>query len=287
MIRQIARKFLKGASWDNPVLNAGFLALDPVDWAVRVPRGLGHLPRYSRRIRSNGVGGQFGGGKFAHLGNLLANHLETHAGLTSGSRVLEIGCGVGRTAYALLDRLEQGGFTGMDIERVSIEDCQQRGVFKRKGFKFDSLDVRNDEYNPNGKYYAHEYRFPYDDNAFDVIFLVSVFTHMLTKDVEQYIAEISRMLAPGGHCMVTTFLMDHGREGQLGTFDHTEDRHSFIDPKMPEVAVGYEQGFFEENFAKHGVELSHGPIWGAWRKNSPLSEGANFGQDILFFRKPK
>lgn len=285
MIRRIARKFLKGASWQNPLLNTAFKLVDPVDWAARKAKGLGDLPRYSVRVRSNGTSGQFNGEKFDKFGNLLADHLANHAGMTKTSRVLEIGCGCGRTAHALVHRLEDGGFTGMDIERISIEDCQRRSVFRKKRFRFDLLDVQNDEYNPTGKFKADEYRFPYPDGSFDVIFLVSVFTHMLTRDVEHYIAEIARLLAPGGHCMVTTFLMDHGREGHVGNFTHQSERHSFVDPEMPEIAVGYDQAFFTENFGKHEMKLVHGPVFGGWRTGSPLSENAEFGQDILFFRK--
>ena len=50
--------------------------------------------------------------------------------------------------------------------------------------------------------------FPCADNSFDLVFLTSVFTHMFAGDVENYLSEISRVLKPGGKCLITWFLLD-------------------------------------------------------------------------------
>ena len=55
---------------------------------------------------------------------------------------------------------------------------------------------------------ASAYRFPFADQAFDFIFLASVFTHMLPDAVEHYVHEISRLLAPGGVCVASYFLLN-------------------------------------------------------------------------------
>ena len=93
---RVARRHFKGVSWQHPVVSRVLLSLDPVDYLVRLPRGLAYLPKYSIRVRSNGVTGQFGGGRFARFGALIASYLQRYAGVTPSSRVLEIGCGCGR-----------------------------------------------------------------------------------------------------------------------------------------------------------------------------------------------
>ena len=44
----------------------------------------------------------------------------------------------------------------MDIERVALESAQNNGLFQRKEFRFELLDIRNDLYNPQVRYLALE-----------------------------------------------------------------------------------------------------------------------------------
>ena len=56
--------------------------------------------------------------------------------------------------------------------------------------------------------FAAPIQLPLADRAFDVIFLYSVFTHMLSPDVERYLSEIARLLAPGGKALFTVYAED-------------------------------------------------------------------------------
>ncbi|MCI5157348.1 MAG: methyltransferase domain-containing protein, partial [Candidatus Electrothrix sp. AUS1_2] len=93
-----------------------------------------NLPSYSIRVRSNGVTKQFGGKKFHDFGILLAEHLIKYAFLSKKSNVLEIGCGCGRTAFALSEILEDGNFTGVDIEKKTLHSCRRNSLFIKKNF---------------------------------------------------------------------------------------------------------------------------------------------------------
>ena len=65
-------------------------------------------------------------------------------------------------------------------------DWAQRTITARyPNFTFQNADIFNKWYNPGGAFAASEYRFPYDDESFDFIFLTSVFTHMLAPDVRR------------------------------------------------------------------------------------------------------
>ena len=241
--------------------------------------------RYSARIRSNGVGRQFGGARFAGEGRLLRELLEREAGLEPGSRVLEIGCGCGRTAYALAERLEPGHYTGMDVEREALEACRRSRSLAQRGFRFDWMDVLNREYNPTGSLSADSYRFPYPERSFDVVFLVSVFTHMLPRDVENYAGEIARMLRPGGRCLFTGFLLDHGTRGKQLAFRFRAGEARFEREDLPEIAVAYESRFFVELFRRHALAPAREPLIGTWRLGPP-EPTVRFGQDVLVFARP-
>jgi len=274
---------MQGASWQHPLIRAGLFALDPLDAAVRKGRGLKHLPRYSARVRSNGVSGQFGGEKFDREGKGVLHLLRQYCNLCPESRVLEIGCGSGRTAVQLADFLKPGRYTGMDIERVSLDACRNNQRLASQDFRFDLIDIQNNEYNPNGRFRADEYRFSYPDGSIDTVFLMSVFTHMLPKHINHYISEIGRMLDGGGACLFSTFLLDHGR-GQGGiTFTHDGEGFSYYDSRMPEVAVAYPQHFFEDGFARAGLALEK-TMLGSWRGDGRTSE-TELAQDVLVFKK--
>lgn len=284
-MRLLARKllFMHGASWQHPVIRLGLLALDPLDAAVRNMRGLRDLPRYSARVRSNGVSNQFGGEKFAREGKGVLHLLKQYCNLHTRSRVLEIGCGSGRTAVQLADFLEPGQYVGMDIEKVSLEACSNNRRLASRNFKFDLIDIQNNEYNPNGRFRADEYRFSYPDRSMDTVFLMSVFTHMLPGDISHYITEIGRMLDQGGTCLFSTFLLDHGRGERGITFTHDGEGFSYYDARMPEIAVAYPQRFFEDGFGKEGLVLDK-VMLGSWRGDGRVSE-TELAQDVLVFRK--
>lgn len=285
MLKKAIKFIIPGVSWQNPVINSAFKLIDPIDYLVRFTNGLTGLPPYSIRVRSNGVTKQFGGKSFYQFGKRLAEHLRAYASLNNNSKVLEIGCGCGRTCFALSEILNDGNFVGMDIEKKSLEACKNNSIFIKKKFRFDYLDVHNNQYNPDGQYEASFYTFPYDENEFEVIFLVSVFTHMLTDDVKNYIAEISRMLKPGGVCMLTTFLMDRGRSTSGMSFPYKEKDHCYFNQLMPEVAVGYFLDFYTEQFASYGLKQVHDTLWGTWRNSQEVASSSGFPQDIIFFAK--
>lgn len=285
-MRSFIKKFVKGVAWQNPVINLVLKFIDPVDSVLCKLNGNKGIPAYSIRVRSNGFNGQLGGKRFANNGEILKSLLQQHCEISPSSDILEIGCGCGRTAIALSNYLESGSFVGMDIEQTSLNACITNKTLQRPNFTFDFLDVKNDEFNPHGKYEANEYRFPYEDSSFDTIFLVSVFTHMLTDDVTQYIDEISRLLKPDGTAFITTFLMDDGAQSSGLNFPFKEQEHFYSTEEMPEIAVGYLKSFYDSRFLKNGLIEKKSPIMGKWRNPNELNNIGDFSQDIVLYKKP-
>ena len=92
--------------------------------------------------------------------------------------------------------------------RRAIEWCQRVITPRYPNFHFRFSDIHNSFYNPRGRFRDFEYRFPYADESFDFVILSSVFTHMLSKGVAHYVSEVSRVLASGGRCFSTWFLLN-------------------------------------------------------------------------------
>ena len=277
-LRTMARGLVKGVTWKNPVVNLAVQAIDPIDSIARRIGGRSHLPRYSIRARSVGIRNDIGGREFVQVGQRMGDLLRTYAALTPESKVLEIGCGCGRNAFALAGHLNHGNYTGMDIEQVALADARSNRLLRAKGFQFDFLDVRNDAYNPAGRYPATDYVLPYPDRSFDLVFMVSVFTHMLTGEVRNYVRQIARVLKPGGRCFLTAFLRD-GRDDRQFPF-HAEE-HSYANQAIPGIAVAYRHAFLAATFAVCGMQLSAGPVWGSAHHDALRSRD----QDIVVFTK--
>ncbi|WP_091736118.1 class I SAM-dependent methyltransferase [Phenylobacterium immobile] len=103
------------------------------------------------------------------------------------TRVLEFGCGSGRVARWVIDGT-QARFTGCDINPKLIAWCQANLAG----------DFRLTELAPP---------LPYADAAFDLVYALSVFTHMHEANARAWFAELARVTAPGGLALLT-FLDD-------------------------------------------------------------------------------
>ena len=284
---KLIRKLYTGVTWRNPVINSVFKIIDIPDYAVRLLTGMLGLPKYSIRVRSRGVANQFGGALFQEQGIFMAELLSKYASLKPNSDVVEIGCGCGCGAVGLSRVLNGGSYRGMDIDAKSIVACQKNSVFSGKNFQFSRMDLYSSQYNPVGKFKSSEFIFPYLDESADIVFLTSVFTHMLPLDVEHYIAEISRILRPGGVLLCTVFLMDLGDEGASISFPYDRGNHRLHQETIPERAVGYMYPFFRDICQSVGLHPRHEPVYGNWRSHVMDGNDKNisFGQDILVFEK--
>src|SRR5262249_45691230 len=148
-----------------------------------------------------------GCGSFRKIGDEFLQHFINVGGLKSDHRVLDVGCGIGRMAIPLTQYLSpKGSYDGFDIVDFGIEWCRQYIGDKYPNFRFQMADICNKTYHPAGRYDASVYRFPYPNESFDFVFLTSVFTHMMPAEFENYLAEIARVLKPGGRVFSTFFL---------------------------------------------------------------------------------
>jgi SAM-dependent methyltransferase len=210
-----------------------------------------------------------GGGDFKRTGNDFRKLFIELGRLKPTHRVLDIGCGIGRMAGPLTTYLSNGGtYEGFDIVKDGIDWCQTNITTRYPNFKFQVADIHNDHYNPSGRYLGTEYKFPFSDREFDFAFLTSVFTHMPTAEVEQYVHEIGRVLKPGGTCLATFFLINDESRRLMTTpksahnIQHYAEGRYIAYPDDPEICVGFDEVYVRELFRQHGMEIKIYP--GEW-----------------------
>ena len=158
------------------------------------------------------------------------------------------------------------------------------------------IDIRNSRYNPSGEIDASDYRFPYPDESFDIVFAASIFTHCLPEATINYIREAGRVLKPGGRCLFSFFLLDNYRPGQvrpLGfarpifNFDHSFGDYgaefAVVRPDNPEFMTAYSQRLIERIAVESGLEPLQPPVPGLW---SGSFDNWICSQDLIVLRKP-
>ena len=211
-----------------------------------------------------------GPGDFEKIGQEFFELSKELGNITPGDRILEIGCGMGRMAFPYKAFLsEKGSYVGMDIVEEGIEWCRNRIAPNDSRFQFILADIKNDLYNPNGKFLAREYVFPFEANQFDYIFLTSVFTHMLPEEIDQYISEISRVLKKGGRVMATFFLINKNVEELIASkksmfsFDVDFGSYRTISKQVKESNVAIDESYLLEKVEKSKL-MVEGIHYGSW-----------------------
>lgn len=210
------------------------------------------------------------------------------AGLQPDHAVLEVGSGTGRIAASLTSVLSPiGRFEGFDIGLEGVAWCRSNMTPRFPRFRFQHADIFNASYNPKGRETAATYRFPFADATFDVVMATSVLTHMYRKDTAHYLAEIARVLRPGGRSFLTHFLLT-AESRQALTAARSAMPFAFpvpegltVDASVPEAAIAIDLDAVRTDYAAADLVMDS-ILAGRWSGNA---EGAHF-QDIVVARKP-
>jgi SAM-dependent methyltransferase len=222
-----------------------------------------------------------GHGDFRATGEEFLELFRRLADLRTYDRVLDIGCGIGRMARALVPVLRPpGSYDGFDIAQPGIRWCQAHYGDTPAPFRFQHADVRNSVYNPAGRATPEAYTFPYGDGSFDLAIATSVFTHLLPEAADHYLAQAARVLAPEGRLFATWFLVER-TDTPPPPFqtDVSLAPAAVSDPAAPETAVAYPEAWLRERLNANGFEL-HAVHRGSWRGDTGVTL-----QDVVVARR--
>ena len=215
----------------------------------------------------------------------LKQSLISLTDLSPTSRVLDIGCGFGRLGIPLSHYLRKDGlYEGIDIVRSAIKWCNRNVSGPHKNIHFIHADIHNAEYNPRGRLKASDYRLPFEDSSFDIVVLISVFTHMLPTEVDHYLSEIARVLSPGGRCYATYSIITERVKTNMTAgiasmnFKHDLGTHWVMNMNVPELAVAYEGVYLRALYHNHNLE----PEFHLGRWSDGLGTGS---QDLVISRR--
>jgi len=122
----------------------------------------------------------------------LAELLHHDSLYPAGSRVLEIGCGVGAQTVLLARRSPGAQFTSVDVSPLSVQAAE--AAVRRAGFKnvaFQTADL---------------FKLPYAPASFDHVFVCFVLEHL--PEPARAVRRLKTVLKPGG--TLTVIEGDHG-----------------------------------------------------------------------------
>ena len=147
------------------------------------------LPPPELRFR---VAGDPGADRFVRVGaetvdNLNACLASVGYSLDSFEAILDFGAGCGRTLIPISRRLPRARLYAVDTDHDAIEWCQRN---------LSTVESRSNAAQPP---------LPFDDGYFDLIYAVSVFTHLGPAMEQQWLAELKRVLRPGGIAVLTVY----------------------------------------------------------------------------------
>jgi len=232
-----------------------------------------------------------GSGDFIKQGEHQVNLLKKYANLKEKDCVLDIGSGIGRTAVSLTKFLtKEGRYEGFDVVEKGVKWCNSRIKKDFSNFNFIYVPLNNDLYNSKEKK-ASEFKFPYPDKTFDVVFLFSVFTHMQIDEIEHYLSEIHRVLKSNGKCLSTFFLYNSNNESIVSniegfSFPIKKEGYRLMSDKVKSANIAINESQLDMMTAKNNL-CKITVVEGSW-KAKEQSLGVNIDdeyQDIVVLEK--
>jgi SAM-dependent methyltransferase len=206
--------------------------------------------------------------RFQSVGKELAVNIldvvKQRVVLSDQSNVLDFGCGCGRVIKDFRE-LSPGSLFGTDIDGEAIDWCQKNLASIASFFV-------NDDFPP----------LPFTDRKFDLIYSISIFTH-LPEDMQfAWLAELERVLVAGGWAILTV----HG-----ASLFPREQLEQAVTREFDEKGFDYNIGAGTEGLPKYYQTAFHSKnyIYEHWNRilivDEIIERGAGRVQDIIVCRK--
>jgi len=223
-----------------------------------------------------------GRGDFIKVGKFWAQKFIKEGGLKPADNLLDIGSGIGRMAVGLTPFLK-GEYEGFDAVKQGVDWCKTHITARFPNFHFTYVNLNNDLYKSAG-IDAATFKFPYEADKFNFAISISVFTHMLDNEVENYLKETNRVLERGGILMSTFFIVgqDYTSENSGFHFPYDHGNYLLMDEVVKSANVAFRKEYLFNLCKLNGFEIvSYVP--GYWQKS--VAQQENDFQDYLILKK--
>jgi cyclopropane fatty-acyl-phospholipid synthase-like methyltransferase len=148
------------------------------------------------------------------LSGQLQFELLQREGCRTVSKVLEVGCGCLHLGVPLIQYLDQGNYVGVDpnewLRQEAMKSRRVRQLVTDKQARFLTVD-------------------DFDASAsgvkFDLIFSHSVLSHCAHWQLDQFLRNVSKVLAPEGRILASIRLAEGNSYGSSGTPDKNDSMH--------------------------------------------------------------
>jgi ubiquinone/menaquinone biosynthesis C-methylase UbiE len=139
-------------------------------------------------------------GTFRELRQRTANLAQ----LQPGEQVLDVGCGTGTLAIEVARRVGRAGrVAGVDPGTQQIGRARAKAARRHVPIEFQIGVIE---------------QLPFPDQTFDVAFSTLMMHHLPAPLKRQGLAEIARVLKPGGRLVIADFARKQERQGQAARF---------------------------------------------------------------------
>jgi len=246
------------------------------------------------KMRSTEMNDWVGGTDPEVVGNASADLIRRLMPISSESKILDFGCGIGRGMVSLLRGGAPAKVVGMDIMPPVISFCQENIAPHFPQVSFDLIEGANDHYD---QFIGDQFRKPlaqieqeYKD-YFNIAYAFSVFTHIDRKDFVNVLKLVESMLAPGGYFLFTCFTLT---EFSRKMIDHSQTifplvNKAYVDngevlwgeQNDPLAFIAFDKQLLEAMTWEAGLAIMK-VEYGCWM-------GGNIGsslQDLIVVRKP-
>ncbi len=221
-----------------------------------------------------------GSGDFIKAGLDWATFFKLH-GLQVHDSFLDIGSGIGRIALGLTS-VHKGKYEGFEAMQVGAEWCKKNITPKFPNFHFQHIHLHNDLYNSDGLD-AASFVYPYKEDAFNFACSISVFSHMIDSEVDNYLKESSRVMQAGGVLVATFFVLHAGMEQKNKAFSFKYDKghYALMNDKVVSANVAFNKDWLVSRMKAHGFVVEH-YLQGYWSGFQQMERLAF--QDIFVLR---
>jgi SAM-dependent methyltransferase len=137
---------------------------------------------------------------YENVGRIVANTVFSYLNVNGAApfRGLDFGSGSGRVLVPLNELCQEHLTSGEPVEWFGSDVDRQAITWAQKNLGSTAKFVVNEPMPP----------LPFDDQFFDFIFSISVFTHIPEDMQFAWLAELSRVLKIGGSALVSTLSLD-------------------------------------------------------------------------------